>query len=236
MIFDKVNNKDKEAMTDIKKNLKTIKSRIEKIAVKFDRDPSEIKLIVVTKKFDFEKIKPLIDTGHLFFGENKVQEAEKKWSKTLSSNKNIELHMVGPIQSNKIKIAINLFTAIHSVDKTKTLKIINENITTDSTLKELFLQVNISKESSKSGIYIEDMDKFFTEAKNYSKISINGLMTLPPPDEEPSLYFALLNKLSKKNMLKYLSMGMSNDFETAIALGATHIRVGEAIMGPRDKN
>ena len=174
--------------------------------------------------------------GTFFFGENKVQEAEKKWSKTLSSNKSIELHMVGPIQSNKIKIAINLFTAIHSVEKTKTLKIINENITKDSTIKELFLQVNISKEGSKSGIYIEDMDKFFTEAKNYSKISINGLMTLPPPDEEPSLYFALLNKLSKKNMLKYLSMGMSNDFETAIALGATHIRVGEAIMGPRDKN
>ena len=116
MIFDKVNNKDKEAMTDIKKNLKTIKSRIEKIAVKFNRDPSEIKLIVVTKKFDFEKIKPLIDAGHLFFGENKVQEAEKKWTKTLSNNKDIELHMVGPIQSNKIKTAINLFTVIHSIE------------------------------------------------------------------------------------------------------------------------
>jgi pyridoxal phosphate enzyme (YggS family) len=223
-------------MTDIKKNLKNIKNRIEKIAVKFNRDPSEIKLIVITKKFDFEKIKPLIDTGHLFFGENKVQEAEKKWSKTLSSNKNIELHMVGPIQSNKIKTAINLFTAIHSVEKIKTLKIINENITISSTIKELFLQVNISQESSKSGIYVEDMDKFFSEAKKYSDISVNGLMTLPPPEEEPSLYFALLNKLSKKNMLKYLSMGMSNDFEAAIALGATHIRVGEAIMGPRNKN
>jgi len=223
-------------MTDIKKNLKNIKNRIEKIAVKFNRDPSEIKLIVITKKFDFEKIKPLIDTGHLFFGENKVQEAEKKWSKTLSSNKNIELHMVGPIQSNKIKTAINLFTAIHSVEKIKTLKIINENITISSTIKELFIQVNISRESSKSGIYIEDMDKFFSEAKKYSDISVNGLMTLPPPEEEPSLYFALLNKLSKKNMLKYLSMGMSNDFEAAIALGATHIRVGEAIMGPRNKN
>ena len=236
MIFDKVNNIDKEAMTDIQKNLKIIKSRIENTAVKFNRDPSEIKLIVVTKKFDFEKIKPLIDIGHLFFGENQVQEAEKKWSKTLSSNKNIELHMVGPIQSNKIKIAINLFTAIHSVEKTKTLKIINENITTNSTIKELFLQVNISKESSKSGIYIEDMDKFFREVKSYKNIGISGLMTLPPPGEEPSLYFALLNKLAKKNMLQYLSMGMSNDFETAIALGATHIRVGEAIMGSRNKN
>ena len=95
---------------------------------------------------------------------------------------------------------------------------------------------NQQSQGQKSGIYVEDIDKFFTEAKNYSKININGLMTLPPPDEEPSLYFALLNKLSKKNMLKYLSMGMSNDFETAIALGATHIRVGEAIMGPRNKN
>ena len=236
MIFDKINNKDKEAMTDIQKNLKSIKNRIEKAAIKFNRDPSEIKLIVVTKKFNFEKIKPLIDIGHLFFGENKVQEAEKKWTKTLSNNKDIELHMVGPIQSNKIKTAINLFTVIHSIEKIKTLKIINKNISKNSTIKELFLQVNISQESSKSGIYVEDMDKFFTESKNYSGIKINGLMTLPPPDEEPSLYFALLNKLSKKNMLKYLSMGMSNDFETAIALGATHIRVGEAIMGPRNKN
>ena len=236
MILDKINNKDKEAMTDIQKNLETIKNRIEKIAVKFSRDPSEIKLIVVTKKFDFEKIKPLIDAGHLFFGENKVQEAEKKWAKTLSNNKDIELHMVGPIQSNKIKIAINLFTAIHSIEKIKTLKIINENISSNSTIKELFLQVNISQESSKNGIYVEDMDKFFIESKNFSGININGLMTLPPPNEEPSVYFALLNKLSKKNMLKYLSMGMSNDFETAIALGATHIRVGEAIMGPRNKN
>ncbi|MAU37854.1 MAG: YggS family pyridoxal phosphate-dependent enzyme [Rhizobiales bacterium TMED94] len=236
MILDKINNKDKEAMTDIQKNLETIKNRIEKIAVKFSRDPSEIKLIVVTKKFDFEKIKPLIDAGHLFFGENKVQEAEKKWAKTLSNSKDIELHMVGPIQSNKIKIAINLFTAIHSIEKIKTLKIINENISSNSTIKELFLQVNISQESSKNGIYVEDMDKFFIESKNFSGININGLMTLPPPNEEPSVYFALLNKLSKKNMLKYLSMGMSNDFETAIALGATHIRVGEAIMGPRNKN
>ena len=234
MIFDKVNNKDEEVMTDIKKNLKAIKNRIEKIAVKFNRDPSEIKLIVVTKKFDFEKIKPLIDAGHLFFGENKVQEAEKKWSKTLSSNKSIELHMVGPIQSNKIKIAINFFTAIHSIEKIKTLKIISENMSKKSRIKELFLQVNISQEISKSGIYVEDIDNFLFESKKYSKISINGLMTLPPPNEEPSLYFALLNKLSKKNMLKYLSMGMSNDFETAIALGATHIRVGEAIMGPRN--
>tara|TARA_B100000575_G_scaffold255788_1_gene225760 strand:- start:275 stop:979 length:705 start_codon:yes stop_codon:yes gene_type:complete len=234
MIFNKVNNKDKETMTDIQKNLETIKNRIQKTAIKFDRNPSDIKLIVVTKKFDFEKIKPLIDAGHLFFGENKVQEAEKKWSKTISNNKNIELHMVGPIQSNKIKIAINFFTAIHSIEKIKTLKIINENMSKKSRIKELFLQVNISQEISKSGIYVEDIDNFLFESKKYSKISISGLMTLPPPNEEPSLYFALLNKLSKKNMLKYLSMGMSNDFETAIALGATHIRVGEAIMGPRN--
>jgi len=234
MISDKVNNKDKETMIDIQKNLQTIKNRIEKTAIKFKRDPSEIKLIVVTKKFNFEKIKPLIDTGHLFFGENKVQEAEKKWSDTLSKNKNIELHMVGPIQSNKIKSAIKIFSVIHSIEKIKTLKIINESLSTDSRLKQLFLQVNISKESSKSGIYLEEMDNFFNEAKKYSKIGVSGLMTLPPLDEEPSLYFALLNKLSSKNMLKYLSMGMSSDFETAIALGSTHIRVGEAIMGPRE--
>ena len=117
MISDKVNIKDKEIMTDIIKNLSLVKEKIKKIALKFDRDPSEINLIVVTKRFDIDSIKPLIDVGHLSFGENKVQEAEKKWSKILSNNSDLDLHMVGSIQSNKIKTALDIFTSIHSVEK-----------------------------------------------------------------------------------------------------------------------
>ena len=233
MISDKVNIKDKEIMTDIIKNLSLVKEKIKKTALKFDRDPSEINLIVVTKRFDIDSIKPLIDVGHLSYGENKVQEAEKKWSKILSNNSDLDLHMVGSIQSNKIKTALDIFTSIHSVEKIKTLELIDKNISSSSKLRQLFLQVNISEEISKGGIFIKDIDNFFNEAKKYSQIKINGLMTLPPRNEEASVYFALLNNLSKKNMLKYLSMGMSSDFESAIAMGATHIRIGEAIMGPR---
>ena len=143
--------------------------------------------------------------------------------------------MVGGLQSNKINEATSLFTCIHSVDRHKTLEGINKNMTEDSSLKEVFIQVNISNEASKGGIEVSEVDDFLGGAKKYGNINILGLMTMPPPNEEPSVYFALLNKLAKKNNLKCLSMGMSNDFETAIALGATHVRVGEAIMGPRVK-
>ena len=219
----------------VEKNLFNIKERIERTCVEFDRDPTKVKLIVITKKFNKEALKPILDSGHLLFGENKVQEAYAKWSDLLKQYKDLEIHMVGGLQSNKINEAISLFTCIHSVDRHKILEGINKNITEDSSLKEVFIQVNISNEASKGGIEVSEVDDFLGGAKKYVNINILGLMTMPPPNEEPSVYFALLNKLAKKNNLKCLSMGMSNDFETAIALGATHIRVGEAIMGPRVK-
>lgn len=219
----------------VEKNLLNIKERIERTCVEFDRDPTKVKLIVITKKFNKEALKPILDSGHLLFGENKVQEAYAKWSDLLKQYKDLEIHMVGGLQSNKINEAISLFTCIHSVDRHKILEGINKNITEDSSLKDVFIQVNISNEASKGGIEVSDVDDFLGGAKKYGNINILGLMTMPPPNEEPSVYFALLNKLAKKNNLKCLSMGMSNDFETAIALGATHIRVGEAIMGPRVK-
>ncbi|MDC3320654.1 YggS family pyridoxal phosphate-dependent enzyme [Hyphomicrobiales bacterium] len=219
----------------VEKNLFNIKERIERTCVEFDRDPTKVKLIVITKKFNKEALKPILDSGHLLFGENKVQEAYAKWSDLLKQYKDLEIHMVGGLQSNKINEATSFFTCIHSVDRHKILEGINKNITEDSSLKDVFIQVNISNEASKGGIEVSDVDDFLDGAKKYGNINILGLMTMPPPNEEPSVYFALLNKLAKKNNLKCLSMGMSNDFETAIALGATHIRVGEAIMGPRVK-
>ena len=220
----------------IQKNLLDIKEKIERVSIKFNRDPDDVKLIVVTKKFDKEFIKPLLDSGHLLFGENKVQEAKNKWEDILSLNKGIELHMVGGLQSNKIKDAVSIFTCVHSIDRFKTLEGINKNLNEKSLLRDIFVQVNISDEPTKGGVKVSEIDKFLDNGEIFDKVNIAGLMTMPPPNEESSVYFAFLNKLAKKNKLKYLSMGMSNDFETAIALGATHIRVGEAIMGPRFKN
>ena len=220
----------------IEKNLNIVKERIERTSNKFDRDPNDIKLIVITKKFDKESIKPLVDCGQVLFGENKVQEAKNKWSEVISMNKNIKLHMVGGLQSNKIKDALSIFSCIHSVDRIKILEHINKYLNEDSLLEEFFIQVNISNEASKGGVDLQSLESFLKEAKTFSDIKMLGLMTMPPAMEEPSVYFALLNKLAEKENLKYLSMGMSNDYETAIALGATHIRVGEAIMGPRAKS
>ena len=220
----------------IEKNLNIIKERIERTSNKFDRDPNDIKLIVITKKFDKESIKPLIDCGQVLFGENKVQEAKNKWSDLIKANKNIKLHMVGGLQSNKIKDALSIFSCIHSVDRIKILEYISKNLKEDSLLKEFFIQVNISNEASKGGVDLQGLESFLKQAKTFTDIKILGLMTMPPVTEEPSVYFALLNKLAEKENLKCLSMGMSNDYETAIALGATHIRVGEAIMGPRVKS
>ena len=217
----------------VEKNLLNIKERIERTCVEFDRDPTKVKLIVITKKINKEALKPILDSGHLLFGENKVQEASAKWSDLLKQYKDLEIHMVGGLQSNKINEAISLFTCIHSVDRHKILEGISKNITENSSLKDVFIQVNISNEASKGGIEVSEADDFLDGTKKYRNINILGLMTMPPPNEEPSVYFALLNKLAKKNNLKCLSMGMSNDFETAIALGATHIRVGEAIRGQR---
>lgn len=219
----------------IEKNLNIIKERIERTSNKFDRDPNDIKLIVITKKFDKESIKPLIDCGQVLFGENKVQEAKDKWSDAIKLNKNIKLHMVGGLQSNKTKDALSIFSCIHSVDRIKILELINKNLNEDSLLREFFIQVNISNEASKMGVDLQGLESFLKEAKTFNNIKILGLMTMPPAMEEPSVYFALLKKLAEKENLKCLSMGMSNDYETAIALGATHIRVGEAIMGPRVK-
>ena len=220
----------------IQKNLIDIKEKIERASIKFNRDPDDVKLIVVTKKFDKESVKPLLDSGHLLFGENKVQEAKNKWEDILSSNKDIELHMVGGLQSNKIKDAISIFTCVHSIDRSKILEGINKNLNEKSLLRDIFVQVNISDEPTKGGVKVSEIDKFLNKSEIFNKVNIVGLMTMPPPNEESSVYFAFLNKLAKRNKLKYLSMGMSNDFETAIALGATHIRVGEAVMGPRVRN
>ena len=221
-------------MKEVIKNLEMVKNNITKSAEESGRDPRDIKLIIVTKKFTQDSIKPLLDIGHLTFGENRVKEALNKWPDLMASYKDVELHMLGNLQSNKVKDALTIFSSIHTIDRAKIIERISKNSGDNDRLKELFIQLNLAKELQKNGIYPEQLPRLLKELQKDITFKIDGLMCIPPKDEEPSLYFALLRKLSEENKIRNLSMGMSRDYKKAIEFGATHIRVGEAIMGSRE--
>jgi len=195
-----------------------------------------VNLIAVTKGQHSEKIKTILEEGHLHFGENKVQEAILKWSSILDVNKNINLHLLGKLQSNKTKEAFNLFNHIHSLDNEK-LAIIFSDLEKNSLKKiKYFIQVNIGNETQKCGINISLVSNFVQFCQNDLKLNILGLMCIPPVNVCPDSYFLKLKQLNKENNLKDLSMGMSDDFKIAINLGATYVRVGSAIFGRRSSN
>ena len=213
------------------KNLNAIKENIKIAADEADRDIDDIKLIIVTKKFTEERIRPLLDEGHLCFGENRVQEAQDKWSNLLDEYDNLELHLIGPLQTNKVKSALELFTSIHTIDRLNLVNKLVRNEEGIKKIKEFFVQINLANEKQKSGLLIDELDDFINKLEG--KLNISGLMCIPPREEEPEIHFAFLNQIAKRiNVLK-LSMGMSSDFHSAILFGATHIRIGEAIMGKR---
>ena len=218
-------------MNKIIKNLNAIKENIKIAADEADRDIDDIKLIIVTKKFTEERIRPLLDEGHLCFGENRVQEAQDKWSNLLDEYENLELHLIGPLQTNKVKPALELFTSIHTIDRLSLVDKLVRNEEGIKKIKEFFVQIKLANEKQKSGLLIDELDDFINKLEG--KLNISGLMCIPPREEEPEIHFAFLNQMAKKiNVLK-LSMGMSSDFHSAILFGATHIRIGEAIMGKR---
>ena len=221
-------------MKEVIKNLEMVKNNITKSAEESGRDPRDIKLIIVTKKFTQDSIKPLLDIGHLTFGENRVKEALNKWPDLMDRYKDVELHMLGSLQSNKVKDALTIFSSIHTIDRAKLIERISKNSGDNDRLKELFIQLNLAKELRKNGMYPEQLPRLLKELQKDITFKIDGLMCIPPKDEEPSLYFALLRKLSEENKIRNLSMGMSRDYKKAIEFGATHIRVGEAIMGSRE--
>lgn len=190
------------------------------------------KLIAVSKVQPNERVAAILDEGHRVFGENRVQEAASKWPDFRTKYDGIELHIIGPLQTNKARQAMELAQAIHSLDRPKLAKTIARFAQELGVCPDLFIQVNTGKEPQKAGIMPHDLDGFLTEARNMD-LPIKGLMCIPPVEEEPSLHFALLRKFAERNGLEGLSMGMSGDFEEAIALGATHIRVGSAIFGER---
>ena len=180
-----------------------------------------------------ENILPLIDYGHLDFGENKVQEALEKWTKTKSKNSNINLHMVGKLQTNKVKDAVKLFDFIHSLDSIKLAKKISEEQKKIKKNIKIFIQINIGDEVQKSGIKIEDLPDFYKLCVNDFNLNIVGLMCLPPLDIDPSKFFQKMNEASKKLSLKNLSMGMSSDYCVALKYNANYLRIGSKIFGQR---
>ncbi|MBY6056567.1 YggS family pyridoxal phosphate-dependent enzyme [Leisingera daeponensis] len=212
--------------------LEEIKSRIAKAESKAGREPGSVQLIAVSKVQPDERVEAVLKEGHRCFGENKVQEAAGKWPGFAERFDGIDLHLIGPLQTNKARQAMELFDSIHSVDRPKLANTIARLAQEIGKCPELFVQVNTGEEEQKAGVMPVDADGFIAECRNLD-LPVKGLMCIPPVDEEPSLHFALLAKIAERNGLQGLSMGMSGDFEKAIALGATHVRVGSAIFGAR---
>src|SRR5207342_2249810 len=215
--------------------LKHVRTEIARACRDANRDPSEVTLIAVSKTFTVDAIEPAIAEGQRVFGENRVQEAKAKWPQLLEKHGGLELHLVGPLQSNKAKEAVALFDAIHSVDRASLCEALAKEIDKQQRQPILFAEINTGAEAQKAGVLPQDADVFLATCRDKYGLTISGLMCIPPLDEAPGPHFALTVKIAKRNGLKLLSMGMSADFATAIALGATHIRVGSAIFGERVK-
>ena len=212
--------------------LAEIKSRIAKAESKAGRAPGSVQLIAVSKVQPNERVQAVLAEGHRCFGENKVQEAAGKWPDFAEQFDGIDLHLIGPLQTNKARQAMELFDSIHSVDRPKLANTIARLAQELGKCPDLFVQVNTGEEEQKAGVMPADADAFIAECRKLD-LPVKGLMCIPPVEEEPSLHFALLAKIAERNGLQGLSMGMSGDFEKAIALGATHVRVGSAIFGVR---
>ncbi len=197
------------------------------------RDRSSVTLVAVSKTFNADAIAPVIEAGQRVFGENRVQEAKAKWPGLMSAYPGIALHLIGPLQSNKAKEAVALFDAIHSVDRPSICEALAKEFATQKRRPELFVQLNTGEEPQKAGVAPSKADSFIASCREKYGLPIFGLMCIPPVDDPPAPHFALTAKIAARNGLKNLSMGMSADFAIAIALGATHVRVGSAIFGKR---
>ena len=197
------------------------------------RDRASVTLVAVSKTFDAGAIEPVIKSGQRVFGENRVREAKAKWPGLMSAYPGISLHLIGPLQSNKTKEAVALFDAIHSVDRPSLCEALAREFSSQERRPQLFVQLNTGEEPQKAGVAPTDADRFIANCREKYRLPISGLMCIPPVDDAPAPHFALTAKIAARNGLKNLSMGMSADFATAIALGATHVRIGSAIFGHR---
>ena len=214
-------------------SLSEIVTRIHAAETAAGRVVGSTQLLAVSKVHPNERVAAVLEQGHRLFGENKVQEAEGKWPMFRETYADAKVHLIGPLQTNKVKNAVALFDAIHAVDRPKLAKKLAAEIQTQGRAPDMFIQVNTGEEVQKAGVIPADADQFIADCLALG-LPIKGLMVIPPVDEEPALHFALLRKIAHRNGLTGLSMGMSSDFERAVALGATHVRVGSAIFGARD--
>ena len=213
-------------------SLEDITTRAAQAALKAGRDPSDVSILAVSKVQPNDRVEAVLEQGHRTFGENRVQEAAGKWPGFREKFDGIDLHLIGPLQTNKARQAFELFQSIHTVDRPKLAKTCARLAQEMGHCPDLFVQVNTGEEPQKAGVMPGEADAFIKECRDLD-LPLRGVMCIPPIDEEVSLHFALLAKVGERNGLSGLSMGMSSDFEKAIAFGATHIRVGSAIFGER---
>lgn len=220
---------------DIAANLAAVKEKVSAAAVANGRDEGAVTLVAVGKTFFAPRLEPAILAGQRVFGENRVQESEEKWPALKEAHPDIVLHLIGPLQRNKVKKAVALFDVIETVDREKLARAIANEIQSSGRDVSVFLQVNTGAEPQKAGVLPDEIDDFVQTCQQDLGLKVRGLMCIPPINEEPALHFGLLRELARRNGLTELSMGMSGDFETAIRFGATHVRVGSAIFGERKK-
>jgi PLP dependent protein len=219
--------------SDVVSRLSAVNQTIATACREARRDVAAVTLIAVSKTFGVETIEPVIVAGQRVFGENRVQEARAKWPILMEQYPDIELHLIGPLQSNKAKEAVSLFHAIHSVDRPSICAALAKEIARQGRRPRLFVEINTGAEPQKAGVLPEDADDFLRACAETHGLAIEGLMCIPPSDQPPAPHFALTAKIAVRNGLPLLSMGMSADFALAIRFGATHVRVGSAIFGVR---
>jgi PLP dependent protein len=220
---------------DAVEGLELVRESIRRSASDYGRDPSSITLVAVSKTFPAEAIEPVLDAGQRIFGENYVQEAKAKWPSLRERYDGVELHMIGPLQSNKAREAVELFDVIHTLDRPSLAEALAKEIARQGKRPRLLVQVNTGEELQKGGVIPTEIDAFLEACHSRYGLQIEGLMCIPPAEDPPSPHFALLNTIARRHGLPMLSMGMSADFDAAIQLGATHVRVGSAIFGARSR-
>ena len=222
-------------MYKIKENIDIIKATIYETHKNSNFSALPVpKLIAVSKKQNEEKVIEALEAGQTYFGENRVQEAQQRWALKIQQYKNLQLRLIGPLQTNKVKDALNLFDIIETVDREKLAKEIAKKFNNSVKTKSFYIQINTGSETQKSGIEPRQSDNFIRYCKEELKLPVVGLMCIPPLHEEASMHFALLRKIADKNNLNELSMGMSNDFKEAIKFGATSVRIGSSVFGNRN--
>ena len=214
-------------------HLAQVKGRIAEAARSAGRDPAAVTLVAVSKTHGADRVRELLVVGQRVFGENRVQEAQEKFPSLKAEYPDLELHLIGPLQTNKARDAVVLFDVIQSVDRDRLAASLAKEMEQAGKRPACFIQVNTGEEPQKAGVLPADVDSFVATCRDIYKLPVVGLMCIPPVDEEPALHFALLTKMAARNGLAQISMGMSADYEMAVKLGATHVRVGSALFGAR---